>query len=182
MILNGEPELEDVPDNLICPVCLDLLHDPFETIPCKHVFCETCLRRLGMKSAMNTSCPLCRTRIVICLPEKNASGQVRESFPELYAKRKNIERGTNIYDFPLPWKPGWRSLMKGKPFGGNTFKGDLRHFPLKITYPSSSFLHFRKIMLGSNVDDHGSSSVLHSSSLLCTIYEPFVRFDCGPHF
>ena len=65
-ILDAEPELDALDPSLICPVCLDLLHDPFAAIPCKHVFCEPCLRRLGSKNPMNTLCPMCRQRITYC--------------------------------------------------------------------------------------------------------------------
>lgn len=65
-IVEAEPELDQVDPNLICPVCLDLLHDPCLAVPCKHVFCDPCLRRLGSKNPMNTFCPMCRQRILFC--------------------------------------------------------------------------------------------------------------------
>jgi hypothetical protein len=65
-----EDLLDSLDDSLICAVCLDLLHEPFVTRPCNHVFCEPCLRRLGSKNPMNTLCPMCRTRIVYCDPHK----------------------------------------------------------------------------------------------------------------
>ena len=63
-IMNAEPELDDLDASLICSVCLDLLFDPYVTVPCNHTFCETCLRRIGKKHALkkydrfapNTSC------------------------------------------------------------------------------------------------------------------------------
>ena len=57
--LEGEPQLSQLDNDLVCPVCLDLLHEPFQVDPCDHVFCEPCLRRLGQKNPMNCSCPLC---------------------------------------------------------------------------------------------------------------------------
>ena len=65
-LLEGEPELSELADDVICPVCLDLLHEPFQVEPCGHIFCEPCLRRLGQKNPMNCSCPLCRTKIGFC--------------------------------------------------------------------------------------------------------------------
>ena len=65
-LLEGEPELSEINDDLICPVCLDMLHEPFQVDPCGHVFCEPCLRRLGQKNPMNCTCPLCRTKIFFC--------------------------------------------------------------------------------------------------------------------
>ena len=68
-IMDSEPELDAMDPNLICPVCLDLLYEPFRALPCRHTFCETCLRRLGSKNAMDTSCPMCRQKIVFCETE-----------------------------------------------------------------------------------------------------------------
>ena len=65
-ILDAEPELDALDPSLICPVCLDLLHEPFAAVPCKHIFCEPCLRRLASKNPMNTLCPMCRQRIAYC--------------------------------------------------------------------------------------------------------------------
>lgn len=65
-ILDAEPELDNLDASLMCPVCLDLLFEPFNVVPCKHTFCETCLRRIGSKDPMNTTCPMCRQRIVYC--------------------------------------------------------------------------------------------------------------------
>ena len=77
-ILDAEPELDALDPSLICPVCLDLLHDPFAAIPCKHIFCEPCLRRLGSKNPMNTLCPMCRQRIAYCEPQRGKYIYIRE--------------------------------------------------------------------------------------------------------
>ena len=142
-IINAEPELDNVDETLICPVCLDILHDPFVTIPCRHAFCEPCLRRLGSKNPMNTLCPMCRTRIaycdldrgvtiptclhifsrwkfkVACVSEKTR--WIKDNHADMHAKRKKFERSTNVYNLPLPWRPGWRNLMSGRAMGGNRF-------------------------------------------------------------
>ena len=52
-LLEAEPELNTLPDDVICPVCLDLLHEPFQVEPCGHIFCEPCLRRLGQPGWRN---------------------------------------------------------------------------------------------------------------------------------
>ncbi len=69
-ILEAEPELDELDHALVCPVCLDLLYEPHKVDPCKHIFCEPCLRRLGCKNPMNTSCPMCRQQIVYCEPQR----------------------------------------------------------------------------------------------------------------
>ena len=54
-ILDAEPELDNLDASLMCPVCLDLLFDPFNVVPCKHTFCETCLRRIGKSTFCSKS-------------------------------------------------------------------------------------------------------------------------------
>ena len=118
-IMTAEPELDDLDSSLMCPVCLDLLFDPYGVIPCKHTFCETCLRRIGSKDPMNTFCPMCRQRIVYCEVQPDLAMSIRESYPDLYKKRKTAEKSTNVYNLPLPWRPGWRNLVSGRALGGN---------------------------------------------------------------
>jgi len=123
-IMDSEPELDAMDPNLICPVCLDLLYEPFRALPCRHTFCETCLRRLGSKNAMDTSCPMCRQKIVFCETETELRTLIHESHPEMYAKRHKFEKTSNpsVFNLPLPWTPGWRNLISGRPMGGNAFE------------------------------------------------------------
>jgi len=120
-LLEGEPELSELGDDSICPVCLDLLHEPFQVEPCGHIFCEPCLRRLGQKNPMNCTCPLCRTKIGFCKHLAATSREIREEHEGLYLKRKKFERSTPVFSYPLPWQPGWRNLIRGRPLGGNRF-------------------------------------------------------------
>ena len=125
-LLEGEPELSQLGDDLVCPVCLDLLHEPFQVDPCGHVFCEPCLRRLGQKNPMNCTCPLCRTKIGFCKHKTALAKDIRENQRELYMKRKKFERSTPVFQYPLPWQPGWRNLLRGRPLGGNRLMRDNR--------------------------------------------------------
>ena len=34
-LLEAEPELSEVHEDLLCPVCLDILHEPFKVDPCR---------------------------------------------------------------------------------------------------------------------------------------------------
>jgi len=120
-LLEAEPELQDLPDELVCPVCLDLLHEPYQVEPCGHIFCEPCLRRLGQKDPMNCPCPMCRTRIGFCKHLAATSREIREDHEGLYLRRKKFENGTPVFRYPLPWRPGWRNLIRGRPLGGNRF-------------------------------------------------------------
>jgi len=125
-LLEGEPELSEISDDLICPVCLDLLHEPFQVDPCGHTFCEPCLRRLGQKNPMNCTCPLCRTKIFFCKHKSDLAKDIRDSHQSMYIKRKKFERSTPVFQYPLPWQPGWRNLLRGRPLGGNTLQRDNR--------------------------------------------------------
>jgi len=120
-VMEAEPELNHLPDDLVCPVCLDLLHEPFQVEPCGHIFCEPCLRRLGQKNPMSCSCPMCRTKIGFCKHLAATSREIREEHEALYLKRKKFERSTPVFSYPLPWQPGWRNLLRGRPLGGNRF-------------------------------------------------------------
>ena len=79
-----EPELDAMDPDLVCPVCLDMLYEPFMAQPCKHVFCETCLRRLGSKNAMDTNCPMCRQRIAFCQTQPGWSWRFHAAVVSFY--------------------------------------------------------------------------------------------------
>ena len=42
----------------------------------------------------------------------------------MYAKRHKFEKTSNpsVFNLPLPWTPGWRNLISGRPMGGNAFE------------------------------------------------------------
>ncbi|CAL4114916.1 unnamed protein product, partial [Meganyctiphanes norvegica] len=96
----GEEESSRIPGHLTCPICLDLLHNPCRTQPCKHLFCESCLRQMGGE---NTACPLCREVIGQCKPDKDISEEIRVNFPVLCSVRQEFERKQIKFERPLPW-------------------------------------------------------------------------------
>jgi len=49
---------EEVPKDLVCPVCLELPQDPYTLKPCSHVFCKDCFRSSLDRSPRK--CPMCR--------------------------------------------------------------------------------------------------------------------------
>ena len=51
-------------EDLLCPICWELLHRPHRLDPCNHVFCESCLRRLVRARIL--TCPICRSFITDC--------------------------------------------------------------------------------------------------------------------
>lgn len=103
-----EEDEKDVPDNLVCPVCLDVLYSPLVTKPCGHIFCEPCLRRMARPNPTSTHCPLCRQIIGQCMPCPELAHDVRERFFDLYQKRRNFELQHNSQHLPLPWIRNFR--------------------------------------------------------------------------
>ena len=65
----NEPQNHD----LICAICLDIFFRPTTVYPCRHIFCDPCLRRLS--NARIVRCPLCRTPIKRCLFNRGKYGQ-----------------------------------------------------------------------------------------------------------
>ena len=67
-----------------CALCLDLFKDP-KKLPCDHVYCRDCLRRLALRSLNATiSCPECRT--VTHVPDNDVN-----KFPTAFRINRFIE-------------------------------------------------------------------------------------------
>ncbi|XP_001631042.2 uncharacterized protein LOC5510593 [Nematostella vectensis] len=101
-----EPEIEsdqvELPDHLSCPVCLDLLFDPF-SCGCGHMFCDPCLRLLNNKSPRKVlRCPLCRKPVNYIFPAEVTRAEVRKTFPHEYRKRWKMEVRSPHRLLPLP--------------------------------------------------------------------------------
>ena len=74
-------------EELLCPICLDLLHRPHSLQPCQHLFCDPCLRRLA--EARIHKCPVCRSPIKGCRLDK---GNI------IKAEIKELEEISNIFN------------------------------------------------------------------------------------
>ena len=53
-----------------CPVCLDILKDPYLTVCCGNHFCEPCIE--AMKNSTN-ECPFCKVKPINGIVDKNFS-------------------------------------------------------------------------------------------------------------
>ena len=62
---------------------------------------------------------------------------IRESYPDLYKKRKTTEKSTNVYEMPLPWRPGWRNLVSGRGLGGNPLGKTSRMYQTRLALDNS---------------------------------------------
>ena len=103
------PDSIDYPDNWICGICRDIYLDPCQLIPCEHVFCETCLRRLNQAGMSN--CPICRRQIQNTMPVEDLRNQIMETYRG--RERAESEQQSNVYSLDLPpHTPGWMELIQ----------------------------------------------------------------------
>src|SRR6218665_2843888 len=62
----------EVPNDLVCSICLDVMHDPARLKTCEHTFCRMCIE-LVLQSPAESRCPIDRTLFT--------SDSVRKVFP-----------------------------------------------------------------------------------------------------
>ncbi|XP_067830187.1 E3 ubiquitin-protein ligase TRIM39-like [Heptranchias perlo] len=62
----SEKELENIINEVICPVCLEFYNDPV-MVDCGHNFCKNCILKYWEKQKGNVSCPKCREEF----PQRN---------------------------------------------------------------------------------------------------------------
>ena len=59
--------IDIINEDLCCAVCLELLSAPIRCMPCKHMFCNKCLK--AWIDEQNSCCPLCRQHIHRCIQD-----------------------------------------------------------------------------------------------------------------
>ena len=61
-----EKGLEELEEEITCPVCQEHFHDP-KILPCLHYYCKECVRQLALRAGTNHpfACPECRRRTVL---------------------------------------------------------------------------------------------------------------------
>ncbi|XP_072272464.1 E3 ubiquitin-protein ligase RNF180 [Pyxicephalus adspersus] len=99
-----DEEEEDIPEkeSYTCAVCLDVYFNPYMCYPCRHIFCEQCLRTLARDNPSRTPCPLCRTIIAIVHFQTDLSKSSAALFPNEYLKRKQSFHRASCSKWPLP--------------------------------------------------------------------------------
>jgi len=101
---------QDVPSHQreddICNVCLDIRYKPVKLVPCSHILCEPCTRKIVKVSSSEhkkPKCPCCREYILECKAESEMSVMLLMRYPiETEARRK--EEDLAPLTFPLPQK------------------------------------------------------------------------------
>ncbi|XP_061756390.1 E3 ubiquitin-protein ligase RNF180 [Nerophis ophidion] len=99
---DDEEEVLSNKEGYICAVCLDVYFSPYMCQPCRHVFCEPCLRTLAKNCPANTPCPLCRTTITHVFFQKELNNMARTFFPKEYLCRKQNFQKASCAKWPLP--------------------------------------------------------------------------------
>ncbi|XP_038136552.1 E3 ubiquitin-protein ligase RNF180-like [Cyprinodon tularosa] len=89
-------------DSLTCPVCLDVFFSPHSCLPCAHVFCEPCLRRLAKNRAADTPCPLCRRLITHTSFHRELDQTAKTLFPKVWTHRRQNFHNAPCARWPLP--------------------------------------------------------------------------------
>ncbi|XP_061409294.1 E3 ubiquitin-protein ligase RNF180 [Lethenteron reissneri] len=104
----GDAEME----GHTCAVCLDVYCSPYLCHPCRHVFCETCLRSLARDNPGSTPCPLCRVLIRRVTYQPALDDAAKLLFPRAYVARKRSDLRLHGPDWPLPGRQGGlRTIM-----------------------------------------------------------------------
>ena len=100
LVITEEDITEAAMEDLLCPICLDLLHRPHRIQPCEHLFCEPCLRRLAR--ARIHKCPLCRSPIKDCHLDQELHDSIEDQHQDEYIQRQQAEMNSGIFNLPLP--------------------------------------------------------------------------------
>ena len=61
-----EKGLEELEEEITCPVCQEHFRDP-KILPCLHYYCKECVRQLALRAGTNRpfACPECRRGTVL---------------------------------------------------------------------------------------------------------------------
>ncbi|XP_069818819.1 E3 ubiquitin-protein ligase RNF180 isoform X2 [Dendropsophus ebraccatus] len=97
-----DDELIKEKESYTCAVCLDVYFNPYICYPCRHIFCEPCLRTLARDNPSRTPCPLCRSIISRVHFHSDLSKCSVAFFPNEYLKRKQSFQRANCAKWPLP--------------------------------------------------------------------------------
>ena len=85
-----------------CAVCIDLLYNPIKIIPCGHIFCESCVKRLRQtETQRDVPCPLCRQTIESCVHDTELQVKLQLKYPDEMKQRK-INAEESPINLPLP--------------------------------------------------------------------------------
>ncbi|EDV23029.1 uncharacterized protein TRIADDRAFT_57875 [Trichoplax adhaerens] len=101
---------QNIPENMICPVCLDIYYRPYRC-NCGHIFCDFCIRLLAKNkldnSDPNVLCPLCRQSIKYIDDCKELKEKIKQQFEKSYIRRRiEIRRALKSTKLVMPFNKG----------------------------------------------------------------------------
>ena len=82
---------EGMASNLICSICTEIFHDPYNVSPCNHVFCGGCLSQWIKQQ---DHCPTCRERFTTISFHHMISNMVSTFYETNPNRRRNQEEIT----------------------------------------------------------------------------------------
>ncbi|XP_044148303.1 E3 ubiquitin-protein ligase RNF180 isoform X2 [Bufo gargarizans] len=103
IVTEEDDELIKEKESYTCAVCLDVYFNPYLCYPCRHIFCEPCLRTLARDNPTRTPCPLCRSIITRVHFHSDLSKCSAAFFPNEYLKRKQSFQRASCAKWPLPY-------------------------------------------------------------------------------
>eukprot|EP00887_Chlorella_sp_A99_P004585 scaffold4.g4585.t1 len=89
---------EEVPDDLVCPLCHELYFEPVAAAGCSHTYCALCWQRLfevrrpgdhGLLGSRQRDCPLCRRAVTLsgAARVEALAARIGAAYPALMARR-----------------------------------------------------------------------------------------------
>ncbi|KAF7236118.1 Zinc finger protein RFP [Varanus komodoensis] len=98
----GRGAVQDLCDEVTCPICLEYFKDAVTVAECGHSFCRACLPQCGGKAGGEASCPQCRGifRRSSLLPNRQLS-----NFVEIAKKLTSAGEGGEGRFCERHWEP-----------------------------------------------------------------------------
>ena len=102
--------------SLICPICLEILQEPYTHVPCDSAFCRSCLSQL-----VEPFCPICRwtwddsipLQYNIYLPK--SSRLIRNMLDDLHVQCIHCHTVRRRGEFEHECKPNGQILLRKSP-------------------------------------------------------------------
>lgn len=79
--------VDPLPDRLLCNICHLSSRDPYLTVCCGHLFCQSCLE-YASKASMDNICPVCRGENLLAFPNKAVDREIK--FLRVYCTNKML--------------------------------------------------------------------------------------------
>ncbi|XP_076819845.1 uncharacterized protein LOC143465439 [Clavelina lepadiformis] len=85
-------------DEVICPICLEMLKKPIRMLSCGHNLCQVCLESLVANSVYfyNARCPACRTHIGVSLNSKGVESIPRNRTVENLMEKMALNKKVSV--------------------------------------------------------------------------------------